>query len=525
MGATLLESTRVGKSFFAGFGIAGQVPWLDDNGDGNANGLDGFGMGRHRFGKSWAYAGHGTGEVRVFDEVFPPENQTITVSPGTPVELWVTLEPDAAPEAVWALVRPPAPERIAGIPISSTDAARQISLTQDSENPRLWKGLTLPVAEEGLYVVSYIARFGYDRLSRPKVVGFQVKERIDEESRIQQKAFLVAGGGDWQSLAQEMVEYAQRVGNKRGYGSIRKMTFPLAREALLTALREEGTLGQAGGPVRLLVYLIGEAAPGGEFLLNGTERLKPSELIATLNELQASDELLQVILLVDCPYAGEYVRLNAGGPPGRRVVMAGCRPEEKGFFLQGEDGQLSFSRQVLSAGYQGHSLRESFQGAVSLLQHLLKKSSPQLDDTGDGIWNKQDGQTAARWHVGRRGVLAGPGAAALPTLLQASVFPDPVSGDLPVWVDLLDAAAPDRVWVTIIPEAADLLSPAEYPQVELTRAGELWRWSGVLASTLFRGEGNYSLLYRASYGGSRLSEPLVKPVQIASTAVTHWELW
>ena len=100
MGATMAESTRTARNFFTSFGIAGQLPWLDDTGDGLSSALDGQDMGLDRFGRSWAYAGHGTGDVQSFEKVYPPENQTIQFQPGQSVELQVTLVPGSEPEAV-----------------------------------------------------------------------------------------------------------------------------------------------------------------------------------------------------------------------------------------------------------------------------------------------------------------------------------------------------------------------------------------------------------------------------------------
>ncbi|MGI6458328.1 MAG: WD40 repeat domain-containing protein [bacterium] len=525
MGATMAESTRTARNFFTSFGIAGQLPWLDDTGDGLSSALDGQDMGLDRFGRSWAYAGHGTGDVQSFEKVYPPENQTIQFQPGQSVELQVTLVPGSEPEAVWALLRPPAPERIAGTPLSSTESVRQISLTPHPSDPRLWSGTIESFTEEGLYIISYIARYAFDRLSRPKVVNFQVRQDLDPEQQVYQKALLISGGGERRELAMEMTDYARNVCLKRGYGSMRILGYPLAKESLLNIIRREAEPVNNETITRLLIYLIGDAHAGGEFLLNETERLTPADVMPLLNQLQIQYKNLEIILLVDCPYSGEFVSMNHEAPADRRVVLAGSRADERGFVLPGAEGHISFSRQVFNSGYQGYSLRESFQGAYLLLQNTLRKATPQLDDNGDGIWNKFDGQLAAKWYVGQKGVLAGPAAASLPALLEASQFSAPVSGSVPVWVDILDAEEPEQVSVIIIPEGIEKAGQREYARMELNRDGESWRWSGIIPPSMFDGAGNHSLLFMADYGGEQTSEPLITPVQIRSTAIHQWELW
>ncbi len=526
MGATMQEAVKAADGFFREFSSAGQRPQMDDNGDGVFNELDGNEMGQHRFGRSWAYAGHGTGEFPAFEEIHPSDEELLTVQPGASVDLSATIVPGSDPLEVWAVIRPPAPEIHAGEAVASDQTFERISLTQ---NGTTWTGKLENLTEEGVYIVSYTARFPYERLSRPKITRFRVSEKPNPEEVLTIRALLVAGGGEVRPFAQEMVSYALDVCQKRGYQNedirILGRDFPTTVDDFQDALSTLAVPESSDKKLRLFIYLTGDCSKEGEFIFDGNETISASGLISQLDQLQNEQPLLDVILAVDAPYAGKFIEANANSPSNRRVVIGGTSTEGKGVFAQGLS-QMSFSKYFLGNAYQGKDLWTSYDGAyLSLVDHI-GQAEPLLDDDGDGDTTKNDGLLAETWYVGRRGALAGPGAASLPTLLAVPEFDEPVSGDIEVWVDVLEAALPERIFVTIVPHSESGAALASFPEINLTRDEETWRWSGIIPADSFAQSGDYSLVFYALYADGKLSEPLTTAVVFDSgTRVTDWSLF
>ncbi len=513
MGAKMKEAVRAATGFFQEFSISGQRPQMDDNGDGVFDEHDGFAMGSNRFGRGWGYAGQGSGEFPVFDEIYPSEDTLMTVHRGASVDLTAQVVPGSNPEEIWAVVRLPAPQTISGESILANESIRKVSLVEDPTDTNTWSAKLEDLQEKGVYIVSFTARLKHNRLSRPKITRIKVSEEPNPEETLTIRALLAAGGGSrLRSFSEGMVSYALQVCQKRGYPNdnirILGRDHPTQQREFLDTLRTLAVPESPEKSLRLFLYLVGDGSPEGVFFFGEDETIAAPELLDTLNDLQASHPTLEVILVVDSPYAGKFVEANADDTSGRRLVIAGTSTKGKGLFIQ-TLSQLSFSKYFLGNAYRGEDLWTSYDGAYLSLVDGLKQPEPLLDDDGDGRTTKSDGLLAEKWFIGRRGALAGSDAAAVPTLLRSSEFDSPLSGDVTVWVDVLEAAVPDRVWGTVVPKDGGGTSLAStFHEIDLSREGSSWRWSGTIQESSFDAAGEYALVFHALYEQDKLSEPL-----------------
>ncbi len=526
MGATMEEAVKAADGFFREFSPSGQRPQMDDNGDGVFNDADGFAMGRDRFGRSWAYAGQGSGEFPAFADIYPSDDEFLTIQPGSSIDLNTTVVSGSDPLEVWAVIRPPAPEIHAGKAVASDRTFKRINLNRSGKT---WTGKLKDLAEEGVYIVSYTARFPYERLSRPKITRFRVSENPNPEEVLTIRALLVAGGGQVREFAREMVSYALDVCQKRGYKNddirILGRDVPTNSDEFQNALAALSVPESSDKRLRLFIYLVGDCSQEGGFILDENARISAVDLISSLNRTQSQYPLLEIILVVDAPYAGRFIEANSGGFSERRVVIAGTTHQAKGLFVQGLS-QMSFSKYFLGNAYQGKDIWTSFDGAYISLVDRMGQPEPLLDDDGDGQTTKDDGLVADDWYIGRRGALAGPGAASLPTLLAVPEFEEPASGDISVWVDVLEAALPERVFVTVVPHSESGAALASFPEIDLARDEETWRWTGTIPADSFAQSGDHALVFYALYADGRLSEPLTTTVIFdSSTRVKDWELF
>ena len=240
--------------------------------------------------------------------------------------------------------------------------------------------------------------------------------------------------------------------------------------------------------------------------------------------MQALYPSLEIILVVDSPYAGHFVQANVGDLSDRRVVIAGTSHSDPGI-LNPVAATISFSRYFLGNAYQGKDLWTSYDGAFSLVVDHIGQAEPKLDDNGDGETTKNDKKLAKTWYLGRRGVLAGSSAVdTIPAISDASTYDFLVNQDFDCWVDLLQAIPPQRVWVTLVSRGNAAANRIDYPEIELRRIEETWRWRATVPHSIFSHSGDYTLVFNASFFGEQVSEPLMRRVSIQGTgnSVEQW---
>jgi hypothetical protein len=95
-------------------------------------------------------------------------------------------------------------------------------------------------------------------------------------------------------------------------------------------------------PQGYLYIIVGDCSPDGDFVLDAGESISATDLIGLLNQLQAENPALEIILIADCPYAGKFVEANRNSEFYSRVILAGASSNDRGFYLRG-GANLSFS--------------------------------------------------------------------------------------------------------------------------------------------------------------------------------------
>ncbi len=520
MGSRLGDAFNAAGDFYLEFSTCEQRPQMDDTGDGvYLEGDDGTNLGVARFGRSWAYAGTGTGEFPAFESVYPQKGDFVTVRPGETITLRATIVPGSDPEQVLAVVSPPAPPVVLGEP----QPLRTVVLQQDRKNPKEWYAKLDGLDEKGVYIVSFTAHYPFDRLSRSVVSHFQVSEETED---VDARALLVAGGGELRSFARDIASYALEVCRERGYQENKIRILGRDQNDPTTSSEFSDALAALAEPesddqiVRLFVFLAGDCTSDGVFVFQDGESISAENLIDELNTLQNQYESLEIILLTDCPYSGQFVRANATDRSGRRVVISGSSSRGTGIFVQGIS-PMSFGKYFLHNASQGKNLFTSFEQAyVSMVDRMHQSEEPEFDDNGDGKQTfkgqRADGALAEEWFIGQSDVYAGSETAYLPMLVDASSFDQAVEGDIDVWVEVLEAAIPERVWVTVIPRDPQGRLTTHLPETVLDREADSWRWSGIIPESSFKGVSEFTLVFNASYGDGRLSEPLMRSITISS---------
>ncbi len=152
--------------------------------------------------------------------------------------------------------------------------------------------------------------------------------------------------------------------------------------------------GQAPAPAKLLVYLVdhgGEQGAGQGYLrLNPGEVLLAQTVDAWLDALQVTHPGLEVTLAVDACRSGSFLD-ECLAPTGLdRVTLASAMDSQDAFFSAG--GAISFSEAFFNSIYTGLSVGQSFTNAAGAMDRY---QTAWLDDTGDGLWAKDEDGAAA----------------------------------------------------------------------------------------------------------------------------------
>lgn len=486
LGASLEGAFQAGETFFANFPIGGQAPQA----------VSAFPADYAYIGRSWLYAGLGRG-FDFFGELgsgsIAPEG---AVAPGTELTLTVQASTLLEPQAVLADVLPPAPEILSSEPV--TEGLPTFEFTNEGNG--VWTA-TFTVEEEGVYTFGAYASLLDGRRSRPVVLQATVAEDDPEEAR-PLAAVIVAGQDDpvgqtgpVDDQALELAARAYTTVRARGYeagnvavlgpAALATRGTPLPQAATLENLQAALLAAAAQPGTKLFLNLVGPADPATQrLLLGGGETLGPNELRSMLTPL-LDDPKLDVILVVDAPFAGQFADLA-----GKQVlVVAGTTETGEGFFLNGPTYQ-SFSRRFLEATRQGRDLFASYEAGVAFAD-VFGLPRPVLTD-----------QARARdFFLGRRGVFASDAGelAAVCAVSPDQLIDDPQQANL--YVQLLGGIAPDRVLAQAVPFPPSELE-AGAPTVDLILdPGAALRWEPDPAdlAALLPGAGTWQISFEAIY--------------------------
>lgn len=208
----------------------------------------------------------------------------------------------------------------------------------------------------------------------------------------------------------------------------------------------------APGSPRLLVYLIdhGDADDNGEngvFRCNESDLLYASHLDSMLDDLQENEGVTTLTLVVDCCHAGAFLKECSGAPSGKtRIVISSSSSIQASYYTA--EGLISFTSNFVSAIYSGQTLGEAFNLAAGSMDRYQQ---PQLDDNGDGVYDKDsDGGVAEDYEVGAY-FIAGSDRPQAGVVSPNQKLTGGVS-DAEIWASEISATYPLlRVWATIAP--------------------------------------------------------------------------
>ena len=157
----------------------------------------------------------------------------------------------------------------------------------------------------------------------------------------------------------------------------------------------------------VVLYMIGNGSDQG-FEVNISETLSANQLDQWLDTLQASLPGKVTVIYDACRSAGLLGALST--PTDKeRILIASAAPGEPAQFMSG--GSISFSNFFWDKVANGADLRSAFlhgrQSMAYYFDYLDNSVGPQLDDNGDSLYSKLDGDLARYHHLGVGIMLAG----------------------------------------------------------------------------------------------------------------------
>ncbi len=179
-------------------------------------------------------------------------------------------------------------------------------------------------------------------------------------------------------------------------GFIRDVAGPPTMENIEQTITDWAT-GSVNDETPLCIYLIGEGTSGGIELSDGSVLSAP-HFHALLGELETSTGCNDVVVVVDAPHSGTFIReLSKLG----RCVITSTNLGEANYIAQ---GKLSFSQFFCNASCEGKSIRDAFlfaRNTISRLPGDFKYQDPLVESEGNIIANEtSDYQKTAGWYFG-----------------------------------------------------------------------------------------------------------------------------
>ncbi|MFH0793448.1 MAG: hypothetical protein V2A74_05385, partial [bacterium] len=449
-----------------------------------------------------------------------------TVLPNQPVALSTRLLFGQNPLEVVAAIRPPAPDVISGDPVTNLT---QIKLTKNLSDPSLWEATVSDVfTDKGPYVVSFTARFEFERVSNPAFTRITVSEGVDPDTT-PIRAVLAVGQASTPELASAFAAlgsyayqvYLDRFQDNQGLRHPDWIAYLTASSdpnrdgaptasALLSAISNQPS--EVG---RLYIHLMAESAQSASLKLSATENLSASALDSALDAFQSGAPNRTVILIIDAPNAGSFIPLCSGP---QRVVLTGSRASDNALFFA-EAPYSSFTQKFLGATYQGGTLRDGYDAGKNFLRlFLANRIQPQLDDNGDAVPDFRDGALASSLFLGRRFAFAGDEAAGLPFILDVTSTQTAHAGEsVRFEAQVIQGLEPSRVFAQLVPPGLDGSGGVitTFPEIEFTPddlSSGLWSATFPAPLTL----GSYNLTVYASYS-DQLSDPAFTSLEVVGS--------
>jgi hypothetical protein len=331
--------------------------------------------------------------------------------------------------------------------------------------------------------------FGNSPYSNPASSNFQPGDRV----------IIVSGGGDY--FGNPIIAQTKALADRafltclvRGYTAAEVFYLSAfddwSRHPNVDAQATTQTFWSAidtwsSGTARLLIYLIDHGKYNSTtgnwyFRLNPNDDISARDLDAHLDALQNRTNC-DVILIVDCCYAGGFVQQCRPPAGKRRIVIAATTPTDLAIYTP-PVGSESFSFYFLSFAFMGSTLKDCFDYARLSFAAIGNPAGqvPWMDDDGDGDSDKWDG---GEGHLARQHVLGYGGFGSnAPTILSVATT-QTVAYDRPaqLWARLDEAASTStsEVWAIVVSKTTTYV--AGQPVTNLTRVNlaynsSLKRW-------------------------------------------------
>ncbi len=271
------------------------------------------------------------------------------------------------------------------------------------------------------------------------------------------------------------------------------------QDAILNWSKSDGDINT------LTIFLVGQNNSTG-LLCENNDVISPAILKAWLDTLQATSDC-EVRLIVDSCYSNDFLACADVNYP--RIILTTAEGQS---FLKMLISELCFSHHFWKAIERGDSIKSAFDDTCKKLRLFNISKDFSLDDDGDGIFSKKDGDRAAKAYIGPA-FLTGDD----PTSIgKASAFISAASGEKAlIWASDITTAsgeAPAQVWAEVLPPGSDLASPETVTaqNVPLVWNSENERYQGEFSA--FGDDGIYNGFIYA--GNPELPETVSAPVPI-----------
>jgi len=232
---------------------------------------------------------------------------------------------------------------------------------------------------------------------------------------------------------------------------------------LPTKAAVQQAIQSANGAPSLLLYLVdhGRVAPGGDdafFLLGPDEQFSGAELDSWLDTFQSANPNAEVIVILECCYAGRLADKLESGNPAKRAVYASADRNQVAHMVAG--GSVSYSAMLWSELSLGRSLADAHAAAM---QAMLRFQNPRE-------WNPS-GLAGNGLGLGSVSEVARPaiGAVSEPQVLNATAIAQ-------LWASGVGGSFQiEKVWAVVVPPG---YSPeGDAPVTDLPEIALLWNTS------------------------------------------------
>jgi len=197
---------------------------------------------------------------------------------------------------------------------------------------------------------------------------------------------------------------------------------------------------------RLFVYLVDhgyDSDGNASFSLNPSEKLTAYELDVWLDALQDKANI-DVVVLIDCCFAGSFIDEMTYDGPSERVVIASSDDSQATWFIA--DGLVSFSDSFFGAVMLGLNVREVFELARD---SMATYQQAWMDDNSDGVYDGSDGPVAEQMVIGS-GIFAGKDIPQIGEVSGNQVLTGETVAELEA-DEVISAYPIARVWCMIVP--------------------------------------------------------------------------